>query len=141
MLIEVAYCSVATRVMNADDLRGLLEVARRRNAMLGVTGMLIYSNRTREFLQLLEGEEEAIDVLMAAISEDDRHMSMDVMYRGPIERRSFDDWSMAFRSLDDLDPELLDGCTTFVAESLSSRLREGRASRARLLMASLSEDL
>ncbi len=141
MLIELVYCSVATRVMSADDLRDLLDVARRKNATLDVTGMLLYGDITREFVQLLEGEEDVIKQLMSVISADDRHTSLDVIYQGKAECRSFEEWSMAFRRLEDLDPELYDGCSTFVTDEIPASLRDGRKSRARSVMAALSSEL
>lgn len=141
MLTELVYCSVATRIMTPDDLRDLLEVAREKNARLNVTGILLYSNLTREFVQMLEGERDVVEELMAVIANDERHTSVDVMFQGEIEQRSFKDWSMAFRRLEELDPELLEGCTTFVADALPASSLEGRNSRARTVMSSLSATL
>ncbi|WDQ16096.1 BLUF domain-containing protein [Rhodopirellula sp. P2] len=141
MLTELVYCSVATRDMSAEDLKGLLDQSRQKNARLSVTGILLYSDQSREFIQLLEGEQDAIEQLMEVITVDDRHTSVDVMYQGNIKTRSFDGWSMAFRKLDDVDPKLLEGSPTFNANSLPPALLNGRNSRARSIVMSLSEKM
>jgi hypothetical protein len=64
-----------------------------RNAMLGVTGALV-STETY-FAQALEGEQEAVAVLMASIEEDPRHMRVKII-RITEEPRRFEGWSMAY---------------------------------------------
>lgn len=151
MLIELVYCSVASRVMSTEDLHGLLDHARKKNASLGVTGILLYGEKTREFIQLLEGEDDCIEALLSVITADDRHSSVDVMYQGPIKERSFADWSMAFRTLDEIAPSIqalqdvradtTEGYLTFNAESLPAKMQSGRASRAKTMLAELSKSL
>ncbi|WP_404309580.1 BLUF domain-containing protein [Neorhodopirellula lusitana] len=140
-MFELVYCSAATRGMTALDLQNLLEVSRRNNALLDVTGILIYSERTREFIQLLEGEKDCVEQLLLTITADERHTSVDVMYRGGITDRSFKNWSMAFRQFEELDPELMEGYTTFNADSLSASLCGGRETRARTILSALSKEL
>ena len=82
-------------------------------------------------MQLLEGELDAVGQIMDRINQDDRHTSIEVMYRGEIRQRSFDGWSMAFRSLDDLGVDWLAGEADL----------KSRASRAQSLLASLSESM
>lgn len=141
MLTELVYCSVATHAMTVEDLDRLLEKSREKNARLNLTGMLLHSSRTREFMQLLEGEKEHIDELMQAIRMDERHTCVDVMYQHEIKSRTFESWSMAFRPLDDVAPDLLEGCTTFNADSLPPALLDGRTSRARSILTTLSKTL
>ncbi|PHQ31941.1 BLUF domain-containing protein [Rhodopirellula bahusiensis] len=141
MLTELVYCSVATRIMTMEDLDGLLKLSREKNARLNVTGILLHSARTREFMQLLEGEKKDVEDLMRVIEMDERHTCVDVMYQDEIKTRSFEDWSMAFRPLDEMDSKLLEGYTTFNAESLPPALLNGRTSRARSMMTTLSKDL
>ncbi len=50
--------------MDSPALQSILDVARARNAELGITGMLVYSNA--RFLQVLEGEPGPLDALYAA---------------------------------------------------------------------------
>ncbi|MFG0290393.1 MAG: BLUF domain-containing protein [Rhodopirellula sp. JB044] len=141
MLNELVYCSVATRVMDADDLRELLEHARRKNSSLDVTGTLLYNDQTREFIQLLEGDSETLDMLMEKIKSDGRHTSIDVMYRGQITTRSFEGWSMAYRAFADIPPALREGITSFRPGDSREEHGSSRASRARTIFTDLSEKM
>ncbi|EMI56580.1 BLUF domain-containing protein [Rhodopirellula sallentina] len=141
MLNELVYCSVATRVMDADDLRELLDHARSKNSSLGVTGTLLYNDQTREFIQLLEGDSETLDMLMEKISSDERHTSIDIMYRGRIETRSFEGWSMAYRAFADIAPPLREGITSFRPDDSPEDQGWSRASRARTIFTDLSKKM
>ena len=70
-MLQVIYASAATRLLNKDELRSLLTVARRNNTELGVSGMLLHD--AGSFLQVLEGPPEAVTMLMARIESDPRH--------------------------------------------------------------------
>jgi hypothetical protein len=60
-LKQLIYCSDAREAMDSVALQSLLELARARNAALGITGMLLYSNG--RILQVLEGESGPLDAL------------------------------------------------------------------------------
>ncbi len=95
MLVELIYTSVpATETV---DVKAILEVARRKNAKLDITGMLCFDGKM--FIQLLEAEEAVIDALYGAIEHDKRHKDIELLHRGKISERSFDDWSMAYENI------------------------------------------
>jgi hypothetical protein len=96
-LIHCIYASVATSQFNEEDLPQLLTHARAANARRGITGMLVYTNGN--FLQIVEGEEKAVDELINTISKDPRHSQLYTFFREPIAFRSFDNWSMGFEAL------------------------------------------
>jgi len=75
------------------DIQALLEVARSRNAGLGVTGALFCDGAY--FVQLLEGPAEAVEAVFASIQADPRHTDIRVVERGPAETRWFASWHMA----------------------------------------------
>ena len=50
------------------------------------------------FLQLLEGEQEIVSNLLDKISKDPRHTDVKVVYKTGVERRTFNDWQMAYVS-------------------------------------------
>lgn len=94
MLRELVYTSRQTAELSADNLELLLDQAIHRNALLGVTGVLIY--HYGRFLQLLEGDADVILNLYDAISRDDRHTDLNVAWTDDIAGRCFDHWSMGF---------------------------------------------
>jgi hypothetical protein len=75
----------------------MLEGARSKNAKIGITGMLLYKDGN--FLQALEGEEEAVTKLANTIQKDPRHTGFLVLMRGPAERRMFPDSPMGYHDL------------------------------------------
>jgi hypothetical protein len=73
-------------------LSAILATAHRNNARQGITGALIC--RHDIYLQLIEGDGEAIDALFARILEDDRHLAVTLLNRTMVPDRVFPDWAM-----------------------------------------------
>jgi Sensors of blue-light using FAD len=73
-------------------LGGILVQARRNNPALGVTGCLVC--RQDLYLQMLEGEADAVDGLYARIAKDDRHLAVSLLSRQTVAERLFPDWAM-----------------------------------------------
>lgn len=82
--------------MQSDELEEILQHARGSNATKGITGALIYVDGV--FLQILEGETDTVQELMARISKDVRHETVTVLKQGEISSAIFSDWKMAYVS-------------------------------------------
>ena len=82
--------------MQMEDLEEILEQARRSNGSKGITGALVYVDGV--FLQILEGDPEAVQELMARISGDVRHETVTVLKQGIVPAAIFSDWKMAYVS-------------------------------------------
>ncbi len=93
-LSYLIYVSRATKDMSEADLREILDISRRKNREIGVTGFLIY--QSGYFMQMLEGRHELIEPLMDRISRDPRHENPSIIMRGKARRRLFTEWSMGF---------------------------------------------
>ncbi len=88
------YMSHATRELGAEEIGRLLDSARRRNEAEAVTGALLhYGGR---FVQVLEGEPEAVERCFARIAGDTRHDRLTRLHSAPCETRRFPDWSMRY---------------------------------------------
>lgn len=74
-------------------LRDIVSVSRRNNAHDGVTGYLIFDGDG--FLQILEGERDAVDKTFARIERDQRHRETRVIGKTTADQRAFVNWSMA----------------------------------------------
>lgn len=88
---QYVYDSTAEELA-PEDIADILEVCQRNNAVRAITGMLIYNGRN--FLQLIEGEADALAALMERIGQDSRHHGISVLYDEPADQRACPDWLM-----------------------------------------------
>ena len=91
MIKQYVYISTAVG-LSREDVDRILDTCARNNAAQEVTGLLLYNGRN--FLQLLEGQGDALDKLMSAIEVDERHAGVLVMHKGEVEQRDCPDWAM-----------------------------------------------
>ncbi|MFU7527098.1 BLUF domain-containing protein [Qipengyuania sp. ASV99] len=91
MLSQYLYISTAPN-LSRDEMDAILATSARNNPARGFTGLLLYNGRN--FLQLLEGEAEALDALMSRISNDPRHNGVSVLHNSRIEDRTCPQWAM-----------------------------------------------
>jgi hypothetical protein len=94
-LIRLIYVSTGRGDASAAELDAILESAARRNGQQGITGMLLYADGS--FMQVLEGEEAAVDETFGRVERDSRHTGIFVIDRQPITERSFGRWTMGFK--------------------------------------------
>jgi len=136
-LYELVYVSLATTEMATSELVALLNQAQASNRRHNVTGLLVYHRR--EFMQILEGEQETVQALYARIALDDRHQQVHLMYEGPIAQRAFTDWSMAFLAP---PPETVESCAeqSRFLQSPRDLLSRGVPSAGRTFMLDLWQD-
>jgi hypothetical protein len=88
----VTYTSLARLDLTTSDLIEIHETAKRLNALDGISGLLIFNGS--RFLQIVEGDEAAIDDLIERLRRDDRHSALEIRDIRFVERRAFPDWSM-----------------------------------------------
>ena len=73
----LVYVSAAVTWFSESELRALLTSARFRNEHAGITGMLLYKDGN--FMQALEGPEDAVRALYRRIEGDRRHRGLLVL--------------------------------------------------------------
>jgi hypothetical protein len=95
---HVLYRSQATSFPSEAQLQDLLACSRTYNAQHAITGLLLYSDG--QFMQLIEGPEQAIHTLFDRIRQDPRHEQVVTLSEGPQAQRWFTDWHMAFGYLE-----------------------------------------
>lgn len=112
-MFQLVYASSADRPMPPEALETLLERARAKNERLDITGMLLY--REERFLQVLEGQQQAVRSLYDTIRRDERHTAVITLRERLVDQREFPRWTMGFKNLDRADPaELPDSCVPFM---------------------------
>ncbi len=89
----IVYCSQADDLWSDTDLTQLVEHARAKNSQHGITGLITY--RHRQFVQILEGPEPAVEALFSTIERDVRHRDLRLLLRRNVTGRAFAGWDMA----------------------------------------------
>lgn len=103
-LIQLIYLS-RSRLAEpvADALKALQIQAEANNASNGITGLLVYN--AGYFLQIIEGDDRAIERLYDKICRDQRHTDICRLSSHQIQRRLFDGWHMGLINVEG-DPTL-----------------------------------
>jgi Sensors of blue-light using FAD len=94
MLVRMVYASTANESVTGELLESILKVARNRNEVRDLTGMLVFDHQ--HFLQVIEGDRAAVSLLLGKLMSDTRHKNLTVLELDEITQRSFADWSMEF---------------------------------------------
>ena len=118
-LFHLGYVSTETGNLSSEEMIELLTVAHRVNGERGITGILLH--REKSFYQVLEGDEALVMQTFANIERDDRHTSIDVLFKGDIDSREFADWRMGFLNLDGIETETLQGFSDFLSRDDSPK--------------------
>ena len=93
MYYQLVYRSIALNT-SKDVVRDILGSSRKNNPGSGITGCLIF--RDNFYLQILEGQREAVKELFYTIEDDNRHEKIELLHQGECSERIFNDWNMAF---------------------------------------------
>jgi hypothetical protein len=91
---QLVYASKAAEGFCEKDLVDILHIARKTNKELEITGALVYNKGY--FLQMLEGECEAVETLFNLIADDKRHEKVNCFFRCKVPKRIFPEWYMGF---------------------------------------------
>jgi hypothetical protein len=121
-MLSLVYVSSATQLFSDEDLKALLAQSRDKNKRLGITGLLLYKDGN--FMQVLEGAEDAVLATYASIQADTRHHGILELIRQPVQEREFASWSMGFKNLKDVN----------LNEPLTSTAFQADPSRAQKLL-------
>lgn len=91
------YFSTSVGSLAENDLSVILKQSRFNNAKSGITGILLYINGS--IIQVLEGDDKAVETLYHRIEKDPRHTNVVRVLNKPIDQRLFADWSMGYETI------------------------------------------
>lgn len=91
-MLSLIYVSSANERLTMAMVEAMVERAAQSNAADGITGMLAYD--TSRFMQLLEGDEDAVLTTMRRITRDPRHRKIEYLRDATRDQRECPDWSM-----------------------------------------------
>ncbi|MEM6912739.1 MAG: BLUF domain-containing protein [Pseudomonadota bacterium] len=94
---RLIYISTACRQPDQAMLDKILVGSRAVNTTIGVTGMLIA--HSHKFLQVLEGDQSAIDQVMKRVRASQKHSGIITLVDIETTNRLFPDWSMGYERL------------------------------------------
>ena len=100
-LYEVLYVSTLAPLHPPTVVAEIAARARHVNAELDVTGLLIFDGQ--RFCQQLEGPQKSVLKLIERIRNDPRHINVEVLHHGPLAGRRFQQFTLAFSTVEDVD--------------------------------------
>jgi len=103
-LNSMIYKSRCKGLVTSDMVDSILSSSAQNNQTHGITGVLIATET--HFLQVLEGEFEAINEAFHRIVRDSRHEKIQLISFTEIEERKFGEWAMHGIGLFDLNREM-----------------------------------
>jgi len=119
---QLLYVSNTASDISLSDLDDVLTASRRNNALMGITGLLLFIDGG--FLQILEGEERAVRELYTRLGNDPRHSNPRLMLDREVAVRAFPEWNMGFERPCMDDPETA-GMFGVAREAIHGRLSPG----------------
>lgn len=99
----VVYISLEARRLERGEILDILRLSRVNNTVRGITGVLLYHDGL--FLQVLEGEDAALECLLTVLRHDRRHKDIRILLDEAIGQRHFPNWSMGWVEADRLSAE------------------------------------
>ena len=137
MLFELVYNSVSVPgEQPQEEIDRILLGACKRNLEQQITGVLVYHHG--EFIQLLEGEKDAVlAVYNDFIVPDRRHTNVALDWTRSVAERSFPNWSMGFAGSAQLTKAGTPGLAKFLSKGTSGLDLSGPQSVGRTLLAAM----
>lgn len=126
---QIVYVSTSTAPGNQADIDSIMLRTRHNNALDGLTGLLwVHGSR---YLQVIEGDADAVVPTMKRIGSDARHCDLHTMIDRPIAHREFQSWTILFRHAMESDGEFNDR----VRHAIASKSEQVKACFVELLNA------
>lgn len=107
-LLQIVFVSASRWPLSEAEVARIANAARRANAALGITGLLLY--RAGRFYGVVEGPGAPLLALMERIMCDRRHRDLRVLREEEIVTRRFETWSFGSPA----GPSDADGAIEFI---------------------------
>jgi hypothetical protein len=106
-LRRLIYTSQATKSFSKRNFLDLLHQSRAYNSVDNITGVLVHKKDF--FLQVIEGDPEAIEDLLGRLLIDTRHIKLKIILDKLTEKRIFSNWSMGCADFNKPELSLIPG--------------------------------
>ena len=111
LFFSLVYCSQVTAGVGDADVDAIIAASRRRNAVLGITGILVFGSGV--FFQWIEGPKAKVLELIKLIESDRRHeMMVTLSTDEEVRERIFPSWDMELVDAENIQEVLQDALET-----------------------------
>tara|TARA_B100001750_G_C15373693_1_gene528656 strand:+ start:408 stop:812 length:405 start_codon:yes stop_codon:yes gene_type:complete len=93
----ICYVSTANKELSKSDISLLFKTVRQKNDILGVTGILMFSEGN--FFQIMEGEHHTINDIFKNIKVDPRHYNVIKILQKPTGNQFFNHYHSGFTTI------------------------------------------
>lgn len=138
-MLSFIYISASKGLLSEEELLKILKVSRGNNASKQITGMLLYKGGN--FMQVLEGPDDAVNELYEKIKKDSRHHGVSVISKEQIQTRQFPNWEMAFVNLDNPDIKNEPNYSQFLDDEFTPDVFLQNPSRAKNMLLVFRENM
>ena len=138
-MLSLIYVSTSVKMMKDDELLGILKISRENNQQGDITGMLLYKGGN--FMQVLEGPDDAVNAIFEKIKDDPRHKDVSVISREQIQVRQFPSWEMAFQNLDNPAIKNEPGYSQFLQDEFTANVYRENPLRAYIMLLSFRDNM
>lgn len=119
-MLQLVYVSTASPGVGEPEVASILARSRANNARHLLTGLLYFDGH--RFMQVLEGQPEAVENAYRRIAADPRHRALVVISRRTVAAREFGNWAMAY-GLDFAERQKLGGAVNALVANASPAVR------------------
>jgi len=138
-MLSLIYVSTSVKLLNDEELLDILKASRENNSSKDVTGLLLYKGGN--FMQVLEGPDEAVEALYEKIKADPRHKDVSVLSREQISARQFPAWEMAFQNLDNPEVRNEPGYSQFLHDEFIADVYRENPLRAYIMLLTFRDNM
>lgn len=138
-MLSLIYVSTSEKLLNDEELLDILKASRENNSSKDVTGLLLYKGGN--FMQVLEGPDEAVEALYEKIKADPRHKDVNVLSREQISARQFPAWEMAFQNLDNPEVKNEPGYSQFLQDEFIADVYRENPLRAYIMLLTFRDNM
>lgn len=111
LLFNLVYCSQASKGVENADVDTIIATSRRRNPVLGITGVLVFGGGV--FFQWIEGPKAEVMGLVKLIEADPRHELFVILSTDEeVRERIFPTWDMELVGAENIQEVLQDAIET-----------------------------
>jgi hypothetical protein len=138
-MLSLIYVSSSMKQLSDQELLDILKTSRENNLAHDITGLLLYKGGN--FMQALEGADDAVRALYKKIEQDPRHKDVSIISSEQIQARQFSAWEMAFQNLDAENVRNEAGYSQFLHDEFTAEVYRKNPLRAYIMLLTFRDNV